>query len=274
MQGQGWSTIFGPPSTLAKLYSYSQLLSDAPQLKLRAYGAVHAPHLPIPELDPIIGNSPVLSRSLKPRFLILSSSSCVPFPASNLRSLLIQIMPDILQNTLDMQGTIEASLSNISKPKADNIRLCVLGTAPHEALVRTALKARNIEVTMAMQASGSSSSELRGGSDLVAIVGMSGRFPGSDNIASYWETLLNGQDFHKTVSFRHSDDFRKFAESESRSLVIVLILKYTMIPQEVFRTPLLFHMGAGSTIRDILMPGFSTSLREKHFRWIQFRGSF
>ena len=109
-------------------------------------------------------------------------------------------MPDILQNTLNMQGVIEASFSNISKPKAHNIRLCVFGTTPHQALVHTGLKARGIKVTIIEHASGSSNSELRGGSDLVAIVGMSGRFPGSDSVTGYWETLLNGQDFHKPVS--------------------------------------------------------------------------
>jgi acyl transferase domain-containing protein len=33
----------------------------------------------------------------------------------------------------------------------------------------------------------------------IAIVGMSGRFPGSDSVEGMWENLLEGREFHKKV---------------------------------------------------------------------------
>ncbi len=109
-------------------------------------------------------------------------------------------MGDILRNTLDMKGMIEASISSISMQKGRSINLHVLGLTPHQSLVQSILKDHGIEATILDHASRQPKPELRGGSDLIAIVGMSGRFPGSDSVCDFWKSLLDAQDFHKPVS--------------------------------------------------------------------------
>ena len=44
-----------------------------------------------------------------------------------------------------------------------------------------------------------STHDARGGSDLVAIVGMSGRFPGSENIEEFWNLLQSGATTHEEI---------------------------------------------------------------------------
>lgn len=40
----------------------------------------------------------------------------------------------------------------------------------------------------------------------IAIVGMSGRFPGSESIAEFWQSLLDQKEFHSKVS-KHFPDY-------------------------------------------------------------------
>lgn len=42
--------------------------------------------------------------------------------------------------------------------------------------------------------------QLRDGSGAIAIVGMSGRFPGGESLEEFWNNLENGCDVHKHVS--------------------------------------------------------------------------
>ena len=136
---------------------------------------------------------------LSPNVSIISSSTCKPFVASNLRKLLHLMIQDITQNTLHMEGTIQALISQVIQ-KGD-VQLTTVGPTPHTTLVQRALQSsgvmfHNTHSPKPLQVS----DKTRGGSDLVAIVGMSGRFPGGNDISEFWETLKSGVDIHEQVS--------------------------------------------------------------------------
>lgn len=202
-----WTTIFGPPSVLAELWSYSPELGLAPKLRLAANGAVHAAHLPMLNMEKIIGQSVLLKTHVSAKARIVSSSTCLPYVANDLGTLLHQMILDITQNTLRLTDTVQFIVSDL-KGKGD-VDLIVVGPTAHTNLVQGALQDANIKVNLILHAEALSPvRHLRAGSDFVVIVGMSGRFPESDSIEEYWDKLQNGQDFHKKVSGSDRDKSR------------------------------------------------------------------
>ncbi|MCJ1403808.1 hypothetical protein MMC11_007031 [Xylographa trunciseda] len=193
-----WTTIFGPPSVLAQLWSWSSDLALAPKLNLAAHTAVHAAHLPLPDLEKIAGTSSMLDVPLTTNVSIISTSTCKPFLASNLRELLYLIIQDVTQNTLYMEGTIQALVSGVIG-KGD-VQLTAVGPTPHTTLVQRALQSSGVTShSMGPPTTLQASEKTRGGSDLIAIVGMSGRFPGGNDISQFWETIKNGLDVHEQI---------------------------------------------------------------------------
>ncbi|MCJ1396229.1 hypothetical protein MMC18_009118 [Xylographa bjoerkii] len=193
-----WTTIFGPPSVLAQLWSWSSELALAPKLNLAAHTAVHAAHMPLPDLEKIVGNSSMLDVPFSTNVSIISTSTCKPFVASNCRQLLHLIIQDVTQNILYMEGTIRALVSGVIG-KGD-VQLTAVGPTPHTTLVQRALQSSGVTFHDTSPPKTSQALEkTRGGSDLIAIVGMSGRFPGGNDISEFWETIKNGVDVHEQI---------------------------------------------------------------------------
>ena len=128
----------------------------------------------------------------------MSTSTCVPFIASNLRTLIHQMLEDVAQNTLRITDTVQAIVSDLKGGQGTD--LIVVGPTTHTVLIQGALEDAHIKVNLLSHVGRTSPThKLRGGSDDIAIVGMSGRFPGSESVKEFWETLQKGQDFHRKV---------------------------------------------------------------------------
>lgn len=193
-----WTTIFGPPSVLKELWLYSPELGLAPKLKLAANAAVHAAHLPMLDLGTIIGQSTLLKTHIPLKARIISSSTCKPYVTHDLGDLLYQMILDITQHTLLLTATVEGVISDL-QGEAD-VDLIVVGPTAHTSLVQSALRCANFKVNLTHRAENvSPQCNFRAGSNLIAIVGMSGRFPGSDSIDQLWDTLQEGREFHEKV---------------------------------------------------------------------------
>ena len=135
-----------------------------------------------------------------PNAQIISSSTCLPYVANDVRALLHQMMLDIGQNTLRLTETIGALVNNILRAGKE-VDLIVVGPTAHTRMLKGALQESSIRVNLITEPRIVPPAEvLRGGSEKVAIVGMSGRFPGSESIYEYWENLQRGTDFHQKVS--------------------------------------------------------------------------
>ena len=196
-----WNTIFGPPSTLDKLWIHSPQLGLAPKLKLNAYSAVHAAHLPMLDMDRIVGESAMLMTPLTKKVRIVSSSTCAPFVASDLGTLLYEMILDVAQNTLRLTDTVQTIVSDLRK--VGEVDLVVLGPTAHTSLVQGALREKYINVNLISEPEAPvSTQDLRGGSDLIAVVGMSRRFPGSENVYDFWESIQKGTDFAQKASYK------------------------------------------------------------------------
>lgn len=196
---QSWATISGPPSVLADLFSYSSILGQASKVKLPFGAPAHASHLPPVDVDKIIGPSPIHETPIRSGAYIMSTSSCEPFVCQDLGTALYQATHDVLQHMLYLSGIIQAVVSELTDKGA--VKLTAFGPTSQLGTVQNALEAAGIKATLSGPAETTPVDNIRSGSNLIAIVGMSGRFPGSENIQEFWESLQAGLDFHKEVSF-------------------------------------------------------------------------
>ena len=156
--------------------------------------------MPPLDAEKVIGHSDLLAAAMPSKPSIVSSSTGQPYLAPDLRSLLHQMLVDIGQKTLRLTDTIHKVVTELRGH--DNIDLFVVGPTAHTNLMQDALQSANMTVNVIRQAGAPATvHNTREGSGLVAIVGMSGRFPGGgENLQQFWEILLEGRDVHETVS--------------------------------------------------------------------------
>jgi acyl transferase domain-containing protein len=108
------------------------------------------------------------------------------------------MVEDIAHNALHVSKTIHDLVDRLDEKSS--YKLCVMGLTNHLAAMEKALKTKAISFHTCMMAPSTSteealdcSEETRGGSDLIAVVGMAGRFPGSDSVEAFWEDLVAGK---------------------------------------------------------------------------------
>jgi hypothetical protein len=199
VEDESWLTLFGPPPELAQLFSYSNKIEAAPKLKLAAYGAVHSPHLPVPDLEAVVGNSPTLSWSTQSHVQVLCTSTGIPYPASTLRELYLSVCRETVSKRLKMGKVLRAAAQGlqINIP----VRLNVIGLTQATPIVKRVLDSHKLSVTLHDNPTALSEQQedLRDGSNAIAIVGMAGRFPGSENLEGFWQSLMDGLDAHQEV---------------------------------------------------------------------------
>lgn len=168
-----------------------------PNVDTDARGGVHMETLPAIDLGRILGSSPWLDRAPVPKATIISPYTCRPRRQETLRGLLGEIILDVGQRTLQLAASMEAALE---KTHACKLRAIIPGYTSHLASFTKALDRRNIEYSIVSHCKDPAPTSVREGSGLVAIVGMSGKFPGSGNVNAFWEDLLRGKRYVQEVS--------------------------------------------------------------------------
>ncbi|KAJ5594738.1 Beta-ketoacyl synthase [Penicillium hispanicum] len=193
---EGWLTIFGPPTTLQSLFEWSTELQEAPQIKTDARGAVHMGTLPEVDLTRILGNSHWLDREVVPGTTIVSPYNCQPRAPRTLRGLLEEIIIDVGQKPLQLAKAIYATLE---LTHAHTLRVIMPGYTSHDLYLKKALQNSKIEYSVLTHREPETTSSRRQGSNLIAIVGMSGRFPGTGDVNAFWEGLLEGKRYVQEI---------------------------------------------------------------------------
>jgi len=106
-------------------------------------------------------------------------------------------MLEIFQKSANPARLFEVAGSFLQKSK--EISLFMLGNTSYLLLLRRSLSAQNFKVTLLTNAPSLPTSEVRGGSGSVAIVGLSGQFPGSESVDELWESIIRRVEFHQKV---------------------------------------------------------------------------
>jgi iterative type I PKS product template protein len=191
-------TISGPPSTLALLFASSKTLANAVRVKLPITAAFHARHLGKPNTAKIVGSSSLFGVGLKHNLQILSTGSAEPFIAESLADLLHQIIDDVLEFPLIWSKTVQAVISDLETP---DVTITTFGPTNVSKSLRRALESAGLKVTETGEISPSPQHKIRGGSGHIAVVGMSGRFPGGGDLEEFWkEVLEKGRDMCSKVN--------------------------------------------------------------------------
>jgi hypothetical protein len=156
-------------------------------------------------MSDVLGDSPLLNNPITAKARIISPGSCKPYAHATLRNLLAEMLVDIAHNVLHLAGTTEACIAElVGKRPVDVI---VAGPTGHLPIIQRTLQAKGIGYNFREHHDPTQDTKMsRGGSDQVAIVGMAGRFPGSDTINGFWEDLVAGKIHIKKV--RHHNPYR------------------------------------------------------------------
>jgi iterative type I PKS product template protein len=191
---RSWLTLVGPSSSLRRLAEFSHEIRQAPQVPADAGVPAHAPFMAGVDAEDVLGHSPLLDRPLdwEKVVMVTPSGDCQPRRFGTLRELLCDIFEDILLRILLVDKTIESCVQRLDR--SARVSVHEIGNTSHMPRVLETLAAVGLpyDVVPAYQPPPPGSTLTRGTSDLVAIVGMSGRFPGSDNVDEFWHELMSG----------------------------------------------------------------------------------
>ncbi|KAI0433456.1 hypothetical protein F5Y09DRAFT_298970 [Xylaria sp. FL1042] len=185
-------TLSGPP-TLLRAFLSSRTFCAARKLPLPIYGAYHAEHLPLPDLDYIIGDSPLLERLFPASGLLLQARATQP---QSFREILRLTLQEILQKPLDLDDDIRTITHRTANCE---VHLTSIGPAHMSSLERT-LWPKHVSRLGSRQLYPPEVEPPRLNTDeSIAVVGMAGRFPGAENVDELWEALVKGKDQHRLI---------------------------------------------------------------------------
>lgn len=189
------TTISGPPSVLKKLFSVG-MLSKVSKIHLPITAAFHAGHLERPALEKIVGSSALLEMRIKRNVRIMSTGLGTQYNADFVGALLHQIVDDVLQNPLYLSKTLQSMAVGLGNGEAT---LITFGPSSITNTVRRTLEKSGVKVVESDKASSPAAESPPNGWEDIAVIGMSCRLPGSDNLEEFWKVLEEGRDLHTKV---------------------------------------------------------------------------
>jgi naphtho-gamma-pyrone polyketide synthase len=195
-------TISGPPATTDTLLQESEYFQKFKTVPLDVFGPFHAPHLySDSDIQDVMQPFTEINGKLCPSVRIISGSSGRSPLDVDADQFMTDIVADILLRPLSFDGVLAAATEMAKTLPAREYR--VLSVGPSQALssLVSALKAgTSLDVRMEGQLELTKSRyEPLNGAQKIAVVGMAGRFPNSDNLEGFWNVLQQGLDVHRTI---------------------------------------------------------------------------
>ncbi|KAJ5377600.1 uncharacterized protein N7496_005009 [Penicillium cataractarum] len=188
-------TVSGPPRILERLFATSPVLQRSNSLSLPIFGPFHAAHLAATSTDYILEPVACIRRDIRPNTTLISPSTGCAYDGGSLHHVLRQAVDDILQRAI----CLDAVVTNLA-PFCHDIRdgLRIMGPTTGTHVLRQNLATVGISLARD-QSIDIFASEDSNDSDDIAIIGMSGRFPGGRDLTEFWTTLQKGRRMHKPV---------------------------------------------------------------------------
>nr|A0A6F9DYX9.1 RecName: Full=Non-reducing polyketide synthase men2; Short=NR-PKS men2 [Menisporopsis theobromae]CAB3277416.1 Men2 [Menisporopsis theobromae] len=200
---KGWVTVSGPPSLFPELWAYSSTLNAASKMQLPLGTPAHAAHLPPVNVSEIVGTGDVLDLTVRENFFTVSTSTCQPFQCQDLGSLLQESLRDITGKTLNIAGVNDYVISALDRNTP--VRVSSFGPASQIASFKKTLEEAGYQVELDLGDPSLGNPEYpidadsRDGSNLIAVVGQSVRFPGSEDVETFWENIKAGRSFETEI---------------------------------------------------------------------------
>jgi hypothetical protein len=190
--------VSGPPSVLTEFVSTCSASGGFRCSRLPIFGAFHAKHLPAPITESIIGSSTFLSVPVPAGTRLIDPSSGTQYSGETLHELLQDVVEHIFQRQLYPAKAVEAAFKDLQGSDS-GLTVSIFGPTNAENFLRQSVKTAGFE-NVQIQASELAQSPAKSPSEAIAIVGMSGRFPGSNTLQEFWDVLVQNKDLHQKVS--------------------------------------------------------------------------
>ncbi|TVY20816.1 Conidial pigment polyketide synthase alb1 [Lachnellula arida] len=189
-------TISGMPTILKQLWESSQVLQNAVYVELPIAAAFHTRHMGDIDVEKVIGNGAVFRKFLTKNATIISPSLAAPYESRDLDQLLRSAIHDIAHKKIDWASTVK------SLPKLLGSQVALTSIGPNnvarkliKSLGSSSIEVQNNVEPPIPQDHPSVQSSLGD----IAVVGMSGRFPGAETLDSFWQLLVDGLDKHQKI---------------------------------------------------------------------------
>ncbi|KAI9658366.1 MAG: Type I Iterative PKS [Bathelium mastoideum] len=197
--GDRWNTIIGPPSVLELIFSQCPELKKLPNNKLAGiHGLQHTLEVSAADIDCVVGNSALLETQLRPGFIVWGMTGHnANATYSNWGQLLRVAAIQTVSQRLDLVEIV-GKLNDFLGTSSQHVRVNMMGPCGHAAYIVGVLKAtRHVSLENDLQSSSSEGESFREGA--IAIVGMSGKGPGSEDMDEFWKVIVTGQDCHQEM---------------------------------------------------------------------------
>ncbi|MCJ1381693.1 fusarubin cluster-polyketide synthase [Xylographa soralifera] len=197
-------TVSGPPHSLAQISnssSFKHLKSQTIQID----APYHAPHLySQDDVDEIVGSLIPHGTHAYPNRIPLFSSTGATVGGGNFKTLLKAAVAQILLRPIRWSRILDELQICLQELGPRTFSVTPIGTKADQ-LIYTALKQTSLgELLLPIPAQSKPSlskdvSHASHGKSKLAIIGMSGRFPGAKDNEAFWDLLYQGLDVHKPV---------------------------------------------------------------------------
>ena len=203
-------TVSGPPRSLAQFRDFAtfkHLISQTIQID----APYHALHLySQDDVDEIVKSSISHNVHARPNRIPLFSSTGSTVKGGNFETLLRAAVGQILIRPIRWSGILEELQSCLQELGPRTFSVIPIGTKA-DRLIYTALKQTSLRDLLLPKPAFSKPSLSEDvsysshGKSKLAIIGMSGRFPGAKDNEAFWDLLYQGLDVHKPVPALHWD---------------------------------------------------------------------
>ncbi len=160
-----------------------------------AGSAVHAQSWPTLSVDSIIGSSTVLDYPMIGELLFPTGTNEF-FGAGQIRESLQLIVADIANSPLQLEDAIRSLSSLLAS--SDELAFRSIGSSTSLSSI-TSIMSKIVPDLRILEEPCMHKPSPDSTSDLIAVVGMAGRFPGADTLAEFWSLLRAGSTTHQEI---------------------------------------------------------------------------
>ncbi|CAG8971037.1 hypothetical protein HYALB_00005275 [Hymenoscyphus albidus] len=193
--GDRWSTVIGPPSVLEFVIHKCPALKNLPKNELSIHALQHVVTVSQADLEWMVGDSALHNIPILPDFNVWGMDE--PHAAYGCwGDLLRAVVLQVLSLPLDIKKVI-GQLNTWLGTGNVHCDVKVIGPSSHLGYLASAMKGAGNTTTLHTDKSLEGTGLPK--SDRIAIVGMTGRGPGSDNLEEFWNVIMSKQDLCREV---------------------------------------------------------------------------
>lgn len=198
-------TVSGPPSTTKRLFAEVEAFETNTRLPLPVFAPYHAPQIyGQADIERILDKDAIRHlQQFRPLAVVHSATTGKCIVATNTLDLVRTALGEILLEQVRWDNLLTEIVAQVTAAGSAECKITAIGVTAIANSMAAALKnGGQKSITVRDHTSWVATTDRSRGrtqNDKIAIVGMSGRFPGAANHEQLWELLAQGLDVHREV---------------------------------------------------------------------------